>query len=78
MELDILASCNITTLIWMSQKVVCWWAGFSTVPVVFLVRFKIRLACNVANILPSKCYVETFGLKGAHYVLAPYTEITVL
>ncbi len=35
--IDILASCYITTLIWMSQKVVCWWAGFSTVPVVFLV-----------------------------------------
>ena len=35
--IDILASCYITTLIWMSQKVVCWRAGFSTAPVVFLV-----------------------------------------
>ncbi len=26
--IDILASCYITTLIWMSQKVVCWRAGF--------------------------------------------------
>ncbi len=37
--IDIVASCYITIVIWMSQKVVCWWAGFSTVPVVFLVSF---------------------------------------
>ncbi len=36
-RIDMLASCYITTLIWMSQKVVCWRVGFSTVPVVFLV-----------------------------------------
>ncbi len=34
--IDIIASSNITT-IWMSQKGVCWRAGFSAVPAVFLV-----------------------------------------
>ncbi len=43
--IDILASCYITTVMWMSQKVVCWWAGFSTVPVVFLVY-----VCNAAGL----------------------------
>ena len=32
----VFASSSITTLIWMSQKVVCWRAGFSAVPAVFL------------------------------------------
>ncbi len=36
--IDIFASSNITT-IWMSQKGVCWAAGFSAVPAVFLVYF---------------------------------------
>ncbi len=46
--IDILASCYITTLIWMSQKVhvVCWRAGFSTVPAVFLVVLKPGVAHN--------------------------------
>ncbi len=36
--IDIFASSNITTT-WMSQKGVCWWAGFSAVPAaVFLVE----------------------------------------
>ncbi len=34
--IDIFASSNITTIM-MSQKGVCWWAGFSAVPAVFLV-----------------------------------------
>ncbi len=34
--IDIFASSNVTT-IWMSQKGVCWQAGFSAVPAVFLV-----------------------------------------
>ncbi len=34
--IDIFASSNITT-IWKSQKGVCWRAGFSAVPAVFLV-----------------------------------------
>ncbi len=35
-EINIFASSNITTLIWMSGKGVCWWAGFSAVSAVFL------------------------------------------
>ncbi len=37
--IDIFASSNIITLIWMSQKGVCWRAGFSAVTAVFLVLF---------------------------------------
>ncbi len=36
--IHIFASSNITT-IWMSQKGVCWRAGFSAVPAVFLVTY---------------------------------------
>ncbi len=39
--IDIFASSNITT-IWKSQKGVCWRAGFSAVPAVFLVMY-----CNI-------------------------------
>ncbi len=34
--IDIFASSNIS-IIWMSQKGVCWRAGFSAVPAIFLV-----------------------------------------
>ena len=37
--IDIFASSNITSFIWVSQKGVCCWAGFSAVPEVFLVLF---------------------------------------
>ena len=37
--IDIFTSSNITTLIWVSQKVVCWRAGFSAVPAAFLVPY---------------------------------------
>ena len=37
--IHIFASSNIATLIWMSQKGVCWQAGFPAVPAVFLVLF---------------------------------------
>ncbi len=36
--IDVFATSNITTM-WMSQKGVCWRAGFSAVPAVFLVCF---------------------------------------
>ncbi len=36
-EIDIFARSDITALIWMSQKVVCWRAGFSAVPGLVLV-----------------------------------------
>ncbi len=36
-NVDIFASSNITS-IWMSQKGVCWRAGFVAVPAVFLVK----------------------------------------
>ncbi len=46
--IDIFASSKITT-IWMSQKGVCWRAGFSAVPAVFLVFLECRLI-DVAGI----------------------------
>ncbi len=35
--IDIFAHSNIANLIWMSQKGVCWLAGFSAVPAVLLI-----------------------------------------
>ena len=48
--IDIFASSNITT-IWMSQKGVCWRAGFSAVPAVFLVL--IKFITQLLNVLPA-------------------------
>ncbi len=48
--IDIFASGNITTFIWMSQKVVCWRAGFSVVTAVFLVYTYISSAGEVVRV----------------------------
>ncbi len=48
----IFASSNIT-IIWMSQKGVCWRAGFSAVPAVFLVIYTIKYSMRKRGTLVS-------------------------
>ena len=54
--IDIFTSSNITTLIWVSQKVVCWRAGFSAVPAVFLVK---NCVLYLISILPGEQKADT-------------------
>ncbi len=59
-SIDIFASSLLQPLIWMSQKRVCWRAGISTVPAVFLVAFRVDLLFFAAD--PSEvvsCLVST-------------------
>ncbi len=55
----IFAGSNITTLIWMSQKVVCWQAEYSAVPVVFLVFIGKHMGLNTNH--------ATFKRNQMHY-----------